>query len=78
MRLEWARSLVTQCREVGVPVFVKQLGANVRGLVRNGLDHDRIADALGSTYRLRDPKGGDMSEWPEDLRVREWPSALTV
>ena len=22
---------------------------------------------------LRDRKGGDMSEWPEDLRVREWP-----
>ena len=25
--------------------------------------------------RLRDPKGGDMVEWPEDLRVREMPSA---
>ena len=24
---------------------------------------------------LRDPKGGDPSEWPEDLRVREWPRA---
>lgn len=23
--------------------------------------------------RLRDRKGGDMAEWPEDLRVREWP-----
>lgn len=23
--------------------------------------------------RFRDPKGGDMSEWPADLRVREWP-----
>ena len=22
---------------------------------------------------LRDRKGGDMSEWPEDMRVREWP-----
>jgi protein gp37 len=25
--------------------------------------------------RLRDRKGGDMSEWPEDLRVREFPGA---
>ena len=25
--------------------------------------------------RLRDRKGGDPAEWPEDLRVREWPSA---
>jgi protein gp37 len=78
MCLEWARSLVAQCRGAGIPVFVKQLGTNVRGLVRNGLDHDRIADALGSTYRLRDRKGGDMSEWPEDLRVREWPPTHTV
>ena len=23
--------------------------------------------------RLRDGKGGDWNEWPEDLRVREWP-----
>lgn len=25
---------------------------------------------------LRDKKGGDMSEWPEDLRVRQWPAML--
>ena len=25
------------------------------------------------TIRLRDRKGGDPAEWPEDLRVREWP-----
>lgn len=23
--------------------------------------------------RLRDPKGGDPAEWPEELRVRQWP-----
>ena len=23
--------------------------------------------------RLRDPQGADPSEWPEELRVREWP-----
>jgi hypothetical protein len=40
----------------------------------------RIADgrAIGyriepSAVRLRDRKGGDPSEWPADLRVREWP-----
>jgi hypothetical protein len=26
--------------------------------------------------RLKHPKGGDPSEWPEDLRVREVPSDL--
>lgn len=25
--------------------------------------------------RLRDPKGGDWDEWPEDLRVRQFPQA---
>ena len=30
---------------------------------------------LGSRLGLRDPKGGDCSEWPEDLRVRETPEA---
>lgn len=25
--------------------------------------------------KLRHPKGGDMSEWPPDLQVREWPEA---
>jgi hypothetical protein len=25
--------------------------------------------------RLRDRKGGDMAEWPADLRVREFPAA---
>jgi hypothetical protein len=24
--------------------------------------------------RLRDRKGGDMTEWPEDLRIREFPA----
>lgn len=46
-----------------------------------GLEHrDRIARGLAPNYavesmelRLRDRKGGDMSEWPEDLRVREFP-----
>ena len=22
---------------------------------------------------LKDPKGGDPAEWPDDLRVRQWP-----
>lgn len=79
--LAWARSVIAQCREAGTACFVKQLGAkpiadhaNVRGLRwaqvdprdhGHGDDHVRV--------RLTDRKGGDPSEWPEDLRVREWP-----
>ncbi len=31
---------------------------------------------LGASADLKDKKGGDMEEWPEDLRVREWPRGV--
>jgi protein gp37 len=64
--VEWVRSIVRQCRDAGVPCFVKQLGANAQR------DH---GEPLGwpDCTRQMDPKGGDQSEWPEDLRVREFP-----
>lgn len=60
--LEWARSAIAQCRAAGVPCFVKQLGARP------------VGDELG----LRDRKGGDPSEWPEDLCVRQFPEREEV
>ncbi len=65
--LAWARSVVAQCKTAGVPVFVKQLGATP-------VD-SACVDVVGRPVRigLRDRKGADMSEWPEDLRVRQWP-----
>ena len=62
--LRWVRDLVRDCRSAHVPVFVKQLGAR--------------PDGWWPTFPLnrhavRDPKGGNIAEWPEDLRVREYP-----
>lgn len=57
--VSWALSIVRQFRIAEVPVFVKQLGAHV---IWNG-----------ERKRLGDPKGGDWNEWPESLRVREFP-----
>lgn len=57
--LGWIRSIVNDCRTADLPVFVKQLGAQPRSATQWILP--------------RDPKGGDPSEWPEDLRVREFP-----
>ena len=75
--VEWARSTVEQCKEAGVSVFVKQLGARP---VCGGQDlrPARSSDQPGADLerfpmRLRDRKGGDMEEWPADLRIREWP-----
>lgn len=58
--IAWARSAVAQCKAAGVPVFVKQMGAR--------------PSESGKPALYRDIKGGDMSEWPEDLRVRDWPA----
>lgn len=56
------RLVVQECRAARVPVFVKQLGARPMCGV--------------APYRLRDAKGGDPTEWPEDLRVQQFPEAI--
>lgn len=61
MALEWAQSLVDQCRAAAVPCFVKQLGASP---TRNG-----------KRWNTDSKKGGDPAQWPECLRVREMPGA---
>ena len=88
------RSIVRQCRAVGIPVFVKQLGAYVVDRNDAGFDgcdptswpdmdpmdiedniHGFKDEYQGADVRVRlgNRKGGAMCEWPEDLRVREYP-----
>lgn len=67
MDLAWARSLVEQCRVAGVAPFVKQLGSKPT-LIRQHTVTD---------YDLRESHGRDMTEWPDDLRIREWPRGYT-
>ena len=71
MDLAWARSLVEHCRAAGIAPFVKQLGARpqIDGVPMSGGDPDGRGPLVG----LRDRKGGDIDEWPADLRVREFP-----
>ena len=59
----WIRSIVAQCNAANVPCFVKQVGSDP---VENG-ERWRLRP------RLADRKGGDIMEWPEDIRVREMP-----
>jgi len=47
MKIEWARNIVRQAKEQGIPVWMKQLG----GLW----------------------PGGNLEDFPEDLRIREFP-----
>lgn len=85
MSIEWVRSILAQCKAVGVPAFVKQLGAKPfyqeSGTAADLLFPDGVPE--GATISggwvtsgdliLKDRKGGDPSEWPEDLRVRQFP-----
>jgi protein gp37 len=59
--LAWARSAVAQCYGAGIACFVKQLGA---------FPIDGVA---GNVVPQRDRKGGDQDEWPQILRVRQFP-----
>lgn len=66
--IEWARSIRDACAEAGVPFFMKQLG-------RRPNDAPIVEERGHGLHpiRLADPHGGDMEEWPPDLRVRQWP-----
>lgn len=71
------RQTIAQCKAAGVACFVKQLGARpietyARGIVDFGWPTE-TEWRTATEPKLRDRKGGDMAEWPEDLRVRELP-----
>lgn len=77
--ISWARSVIAQCDATGVPCFVKQLGAfPVTELVVHDppIDNEDGSTTLETArmLKLASRKGGDASEWPEDLRVRSYPA----
>jgi len=82
--LEWISEGVRQCRAAGIAPFVKQLGADCRTNNLNLYDLPESTDFEPSGCMegpapcgilLKDKKGGDMEEWPEELCVRKFPSS---
>ncbi len=63
--IQWARDVVAQCEAAVVTCFVKQFGAKPYQSPDDG--------GLNIPQFLHSRKGGDMSEWAEDLRVRKFP-----
>lgn len=61
MPIEWATSIVDQCRAASVPVHVKQLGSVWAQQTRR------------EAGWVVDPKGGDWGFWPEHLKIRDYP-----
>jgi protein gp37 len=63
-QFDWARRVIEDCRSSPIAVFFKQFGSK---------------PALGVTpYRFTDRKGGDWTEWPPYMRVRECPVPLVT
>ncbi len=65
---DWIRDGVEFCRLNGIAPFVKQLGSNC---LAAGRDQKFL-------IAMKDSHGGDMAEWPEDLRVREFPTPQNI
>ena len=62
--LFWARSVISQCKAAGVPVFFKQAGS------RPGWWEEGNIKILAS---FKDRAGADPSEWPEEFQVQQFP-----
>lgn len=79
MEISWARQIIGDCRNAGVPLFVKQLGSKPRDRCdvsfwkRQG---GSCNDNSCRNIKLKHSKGGDPEEWPEELRVREMPYGM--
>jgi protein gp37 len=83
--IEWIRDLVGLCKRARVPAFVKQLGCRPLTTLPDGErwpGHNWpgspvqfSGDGFGnfSVLGLTDRKGGDPTEWPVDVRVRQFP-----
>lgn len=82
MRISWARDIINQCKRADVSVFMKQVGtvpmvSGDEDVAANGwgqyIREEDAVDGADRTVLMSDSKGGDMDEWPHDLRVREFP-----
>lgn len=71
-----------QCEVAGVPCFIKQLGTFPVTENINLYDWDDDEDerflpwgtcVASCAIKMEDPKGGNIEEWPLNLRRRQWP-----
>lgn len=72
--LDQIQSLVEQCHLAGVPCFVKQVGS--RPTRTHWYGHPLAPIQVPADLRNR--KGNDPAEWPEGLRVRQFPGEVQL
>jgi len=56
-KVDWIRNIKYQCQTWNCPIFIKQLGSN----------------PISIDFKLKSSKGDNINEFPDDLRVREYP-----
>lgn len=80
--VDWADDLRRQCETSGVPFFMKQLGAYCGTTNANALDWPEetvfhevpgTPQFAGARVALKNKKGGEIDEFPVELRVRNFP-----
>jgi protein gp37 len=67
--LNWIKSIVDQCYQGNIPVFVKQLGSNA-------IDSVTYADGVALAHhqiKTSDSKGSDISQFP-GINIRQFPA----
>ena len=62
-KVEWIEAIVRRSKELGISIFVKQLGTN--------------ASEKNQSVSTTHPKGGNFNEFPERLKIREFPNSNT-
>lgn len=71
--IDWIREGLRQVKERAVPCFVKQLGSDARGNYDGFNQDDQKVRLINVPFTFEHRAGADPAEWPEDLRVQEWP-----
>jgi protein gp37 len=79
LNIDWARGIQAQCKAANVAFFMKQLGPHPYEIVGHGFfPHCPDQPSPVNYPKLKDKKGGDMSEWPGDLRIRQFPNQARI
>jgi protein gp37 len=79
--IAWLEDLLEQCRDAGSAFFLKQMGSrawtdnvNRWDFPDDDLEFESDGKHTASAFvHFKDPKGADPAEWPEHLRVQEFP-----
>lgn len=68
--LAWPRQLLRDGREAGIPVFMKQMGADPFYEIEQRYPELKM---IRFPVQLEHKKGGDIEEWDREFQVRQYP-----